>query len=127
MQIMQMDSTGFTVNYVATYSTALMYSPPVGWTHYDFPVGANLSTPPAGWVFTRGDGSPPGPGEWTTFLSRIDIVTLVYAQPGFAYPSLGTWTLGLDNVGVVTVPGPGSGAVFGMMATLFGRRRGRAY
>ena len=41
LQLLQMDSTGFSVNYSATYTTPVMATVPIGWTHYDFTIDAN--------------------------------------------------------------------------------------
>jgi hypothetical protein len=109
LQLMQMDDTGFGVNYVATYTTALMATPPIGWTHYDFTINAGGGVVPSGWVFTHGDGSPATNAEWSTFLSRVDLTSIGYYAPGTFYPSTGTWTLGIDNPSVTTtVPEPRS-------------------
>jgi hypothetical protein len=101
-----MDGTGFGVNYVATYTTALIPNQPVGWNHYDFTVNANGGAVPSGWVFTHGDGSPGTDAEWATFLSRVDLTSIGYYAPGTFYPSTGSWTLGLDNPTVTTAAVP---------------------
>jgi hypothetical protein len=110
LQLMQMDSTGFSVNYVATYTTPLMPTAPVGWTHYDFMINANGGIIPPGWVFTHGDGTPGTDAEWATFLSQIDLTSVGYYAPGTFYPSNGSWTLGIDNVSIQTVPVPEPGS-----------------
>ena len=114
LQLMQMDNTGFNVNYVATYTTALMATPPVGWNHYDFTINADGGVIPQGWVFTHGDGTPASDAEWSTFLSKVDLTSIGYYAPGTFYPSTGTWTLGIDNPTVTTiaVPEPGTLALF---------------
>ena len=106
LQLMQMDGTGFSVNYVATYTTPLMSTAPIGWTHYDFTINANGGVIPSGWVFTHGDGTPGTDAEWATFLSQIDLTSVGYYAPGTFYPSNGSWTLGIDNVSVQTAPVP---------------------
>jgi hypothetical protein len=58
LELLQMDDTGFNVNYDATYTLPDLPDPPVGWQTYSFPVDANSPTIPEGWVFTRGDGTP---------------------------------------------------------------------
>jgi hypothetical protein len=110
LQLMQMDDTGFSVNYVATYTTPLMSMAPVGWTRYNFTINADGGVVPAGWVFTHGDGTPGTDAEWATFLSRIDLTSVGYYAPGTFYPSTGSWTLGIDNISITTaaVPEPGS-------------------
>jgi hypothetical protein len=104
LQLMQMDDSGFNVNYDATYTIPLGDAPPVGWQTYAFPVNANSRTIPAGWVFTHGDGTPATDAEWSQFLKRIDATTVGFYQPMVAYPYRGTWTVGLDNVTLRTVP-----------------------
>jgi hypothetical protein len=93
-----MDETGFNVNYDATYTLPDLPEPPIGWQTYSFPVDANSPTIPQGWVFTRGDGTPGTDAEWSPFLHRVDLTSIGFYKPGFAYPSLGTWILGIDNV-----------------------------
>jgi hypothetical protein len=98
LELLQMDETGFNVNYDATYTLPDLPNPPVGWQTYSFPVDANSPTIPEGWVFTRGDGTPGTDAEWSLFLHRIDLTSIGFYKPGFAYPSLGTWILGIDNI-----------------------------
>ncbi len=73
LELLQMDDTGFNVNYDATYTLHDLPVPPVGWHTYSFRVDANSPTIPHGWVFTRGDGSPGTDAEWSPFLHRIDL------------------------------------------------------
>jgi len=80
--------------------------PPVGWRTYSFPVDANSPTIPQGWVFTRGDGTPGTDAEWSPFLHRIDLTSIGFYKPGFGYPSLGTWILGIDNIEIDFQTGP---------------------
>jgi hypothetical protein len=109
MKLLQMDETGFTVNYEATYTLPdLPDIPPVGWLTFSFPVDANSSTVPAGWVFTHGDGTPANDAEWAILMSRIDLTSIGYYKPGFAYPGFGTWILGIDNIDIQTVQAPRS-------------------
>jgi hypothetical protein len=109
MELLQMDETGFTVNYQATYTLPdLPDIPPVGWLTFSFPVDANSSTVPAGWVFTHGDGTPASDAEWAILMSRIDLTSIGYYKPGFAYPGFGTWILGIDNIDIQTVQAPRS-------------------
>jgi hypothetical protein len=98
LELVQMDETGFNVTYDATYTLPDLPEPPVGWQTYSFPVNANSPTIPEGWVFTRGDGTPGTDAEWSIFLQRIDLTSIGFYKPGFAYPSLGTWILGIDNI-----------------------------
>jgi hypothetical protein len=106
LELLQMDDTGFNVNYDATYTLPDLPDPPVGWQTYSFPVNANSPTIPQGWVFTRGDGTPGTDAEWSPFLHRIDLTSIGFYKPGFAYPSLGTWILGIDNVEIDFQTGP---------------------
>jgi len=98
LELLQMDETGFNVNYDATYTLPDLPEPPIGWQAYSFAVDANSPTIPQGWVFTRGDGTPGTDAEWSPFLHRIDLTSIGFYKPGFAYPSLGTWILGIDNI-----------------------------
>src|SRR6266508_1988732 len=106
LELLQMDETGFNVNYDATYTLPDLPDPPVGWQTYSFPVDANSPTIPQGWVFTRGDGTPGTDAEWSQFLHRIDLTSIGFYKPGFAYPSLGTWILGIDNIEIDFQAGP---------------------
>jgi hypothetical protein len=106
LELLQMDDTGFNVNYDATYTLPDLPDPPVGWQTYSFPVDANSPTIPEGWVFTRGDGTPGTDAEWFPFLHRIDLTSIGFYKPGFAYPSLGTWILGIDNIEIDFQGGP---------------------
>lgn len=109
LALLQMDGTGFNVNFEATYTLPdFGDTPPVGWQTYAFQVNADSSTIPVGWVFTHGDGSAGTDAEWSTFLQRIDLTTIGYYKPGFAYVGFGAWTLGIDNVHIETVPEPAS-------------------
>lgn len=98
LELLQMDETGFNVNYDATYTLPDLPEPPVGWQTYSFPVDANSPTIPQGWVFTRGDGTPGTDAEWSPFLRRVDLTSIGFYKPGFFYPSLGTWILGIENI-----------------------------
>jgi hypothetical protein len=106
LELLQMDETGFNVNYDATYTLPDLPDPPVGWQTYSFPVDANSPTIPPGWVFTRGDGTPGTDAEWSPFLHRVDLTSVGFYKPGFAYPGLGTWILGIDNVEIDFQSGP---------------------
>ena len=106
LELLQMDETGFNVTYDATYTLPDLPEPPVGWQTYSFPVDANSPTIPAGWVFTRGDGTPGTDAEWSPFLHRVDLTSIGFYKPGFAYPSLGTWILGIDNIEIDFQAGP---------------------
>ncbi|HVP10044.1 MAG TPA: hypothetical protein VMV94_02535, partial [Phycisphaerae bacterium] len=123
LKIMQMDDTGFSVNYSATWSTDNMATPPIGWNHYDFTINAAGGVVPIGWIFTRGDGTPGTDADWATFLSRVDLVQFMYARPGTMYTSFGSWTLGIDNISIQTVPEPATVALALLgLPILLGRR-----
>jgi hypothetical protein len=106
LELLQMDDTGFNVNYDATYTLPDLPDPPIGWQTYSFPVDADSPVIPQGWVFTHGDGTPGTDAEWSPFLHRIDLTSIGFYKPGFGYPSLGTWTLGIDNVQIDFQPTP---------------------
>jgi len=106
LELLQMDETGFSVNYDATYTLPDLPEPPIGWQTYSFPVDANSPIIPQGWVFTRGDGTPGTDAEWSPFLHRIDLTSIGFYKPGFGYPSLGTWILGIDNIEIDFPTGP---------------------
>ncbi len=106
LELLQMDETGFNVTYDATYTLPDLPNPPIGWQTYSFPVDANAPTIPEGWVFTRGDGTPGTDAEWSPFLHRVDLTSIGFYKPGFAYPSLGTWILGIDNIEIDFQAGP---------------------
>jgi len=73
---------------------------PMGWHHYKFDVDARSARVPSGWDFRRGDGTPGTDAEWATFMHQIDAVGFGYWKPGYVYPSLGLWKLGIDNIHV---------------------------
>ena len=106
LELLQMDETGFNVNYDATYTLPDLPDPPLGWQTYSFPIDANSATIPQGWVFTRGDGTPGTDAEWSPFLHRVDLTSIGFYKPGFFYPSLGTWILGIDNIEIDFQPTP---------------------
>jgi hypothetical protein len=106
LELLQMDETGFNVNYEATFTLPDLPDPPVGWQTYSFPVDANSPTIPEGWVFTRGDGTPGTDAEWSPFLHRVDLTSIGFYKPGFAYTGFGTWILGIDNIEIDFETGP---------------------
>jgi hypothetical protein len=106
LELLQMDGTGFNVNYDATYTLPDLPERPVGWQTYSFPIDANSPTIPDGWVFTHGDGTPGTDAEWSQFLHRVDLTSIGFYKPGFAYPGLDTWILGVDNVEIDFQTGP---------------------
>ncbi|HEX7835954.1 MAG TPA: hypothetical protein VF469_00755 [Kofleriaceae bacterium] len=102
LQLIRWDPANNTVAFTATYSEGDLPTAPRGWLHHDFAVDARSPTIPPGWVLTRGDGTPGRNADWATLMHQIDLVGFGYWKPGFAYPSLGIWKLGIDNVHVGT-------------------------
>lgn len=96
------DAATDSVAYEATCSLPDMPQVPQGWQHYQFRVDATSARVPPGWVFTRGDGTPGTDAEWATFMHQIDFVGFGYWKPGYGYPSLGLWQLGIDNIHIGT-------------------------
>lgn len=96
------DAATNSVAYEATCSLPDMPQVPQGWQHYEFRVDARSTRVPSGWVFMHGDGTPGTDAEWATFMHQIDFVGFGYWKPGYAYPSLGLWQLGIDNIYVGT-------------------------
>jgi hypothetical protein len=41
-------------------------------------------------------------------MHRVDFVALELGKPGFVYPSLGVWRLGIDNVHIGAAAGSAS-------------------
>ena len=110
----------------ASLTIALLPDPVApGWNHYVFAIDAASGVIPAGWAVTWGDGTPATNADWATMLHQVDLVSIEYGQPGYAYPSHGVWDLGIDNIAITTaVPEPASGALFGIgVAALALRRR----
>jgi hypothetical protein len=100
LQLIRWDTATDTVAFEATYSLPDMPNMPRGWHHYDFAVDARAATIPPGWALTRGDGTPGTDADWATLMHQIDLVGIGYWKPGYAYPSLGIWKLGIDNIHV---------------------------
>ena len=98
LHLMSWDTTSNGVAFDATYTLPDIPDVPVGWQHYEVPIDAQSATIPAGWVITRGDGTPATDADWATFMHQIDLVGFGYWKPGFFYPSLGLWQLGIDNI-----------------------------
>jgi hypothetical protein len=96
------DAATDSIAYEATSTLPDLPQVPQGWQHYEFKVDAGAAKIPPGWVFTHGDGTPGSDAEWASFMQQIDMVGIGYWKPGYAYPSLGVWQLGLDNVYVGT-------------------------
>lgn len=102
LQIIRWDYVNDAMALEATYSLPDLPTLPVGWQHYAFDVDARASTIPTGWVVTRGDGTPGTDADWSTLMHQVDIVGLGLWKPGYMYPALGLWKIGIDNVHVGT-------------------------
>ena len=97
---------------------------PVGWHSFLYPLNAASATIPQGWVVTEGNGNPGTNADWHNLMTHIENVNMALGTPGFFYPNLGVWDLGLDNVRLTTVPGPGAAIVTMLRAIFpFPRRR----
>jgi hypothetical protein len=97
---------------------------PIGWANYSYAIDATSATIPNGWVVFEGNGDPGTDADWHSLMTHIENVTMDLGTPGFFYPNLGVWDLGLDNVTLTMVPAPGTGAVVLLsIITLPGRRR----
>ncbi len=70
---------------------------PKGWRTYSYPLDAQSSTIPPGWVVTRGDGSPGTDADWEALMRDVETLGLQLGQPGYFYPTW-LWDIGLDNV-----------------------------
>lgn len=71
---------------------------PLGWNTYYYPVDAASLTIPHGWVVTRGDGTPGTDADWQALMRDVETLGFELGKPGYAYPILNLWDLGLDNV-----------------------------
>lgn len=100
LELVSWDVATDSVAFDATYSLPDIHKVPTRWIHYDFKVDARSATIPSGWVLTRGDGTPGTDADWAVFMHQIDLVGFGYWKPGYAYPSLGIWHLGIDNIHV---------------------------
>lgn len=94
------DAATDSIAFEATFSLPDMPRVPRGWQHYDFAIDAQSPVIPPGWVLTRGDGNPGSDADWASLMHQIDYVGIGYWKPGYAYPSLGLWQLGIDNIRV---------------------------
>ncbi len=82
----------------ATYSLPDIALVPSGWQHYVFELDASSPRIPPGWSVTRPDGTPGDAADWAFLMQQVDVVSLGYWKPGYVYPALGIWQLGIDNV-----------------------------
>jgi len=100
---------------------------PIGWHNYAYSIDAASLSIPAGWVVMKGNGNPGTGADWHNLMTHIENVTMALGTPGFFYPNLNVWDLGLDNVTLTTVPAPS--AAIAMLLSIAGpfrqrRRRG---
>jgi hypothetical protein len=87
-------SQGVQAYYVGTDISKL----PKPWKRYEFPLDAASPTIPDGWVVLRGDGSNGEDADWRHLMHKVETIGFMLGIPGFAYPALNIWDLGLDNV-----------------------------
>ena len=86
---------------------------PVGWKQYFFSLDATSTSIPPGWVVLRGDGSPGTDADWQRLMQDVETIGFELGKPGFAYPALNGWDLGLDNVRIgQRIPESGPGVMF---------------
>lgn len=102
LRLARWDEANQTVALLATYSLPDIEEVPDGWHHYGFDVNARSTKIPPGWLLERGDGTPATDAEWAVLMQQIDIVSFGYWKPGYAYPALGLWELGIDNIHIGT-------------------------
>jgi len=98
---------------------------PDGWKNYSFSLAADSPVIPPGWVLVRGDGTAATNADWRRLMENIETVGFELGKPGFAYPALNGWDLGLDNVRIVqSVPESGPGLIFPLTILLLALLRG---
>jgi hypothetical protein len=86
---------------------------PIGWRQYSFSLDATSNSIPPSWVVLRGDGSPGTDADWRRLMQDVETIGFELGKPGFAYPALNGWDLGLDNVRITQdVPEFGPGMIF---------------
>lgn len=71
---------------------------PAGWQTYSFSLLAVSEVIPPGWVLLRGDGTAGTNADWRLLMRDVETIGFELGKPGFAYPALNMWDLGLDNV-----------------------------
>lgn len=102
LQLVRWDVANATILLEATYSLPDIPDVPDGWRHYKFRVDARSATIPPGWQLEHGDGSPATDADWAVLMHQIDVVGFGFWKPGYMYPALGLWELGIDNIHVGT-------------------------
>jgi hypothetical protein len=92
---------------------------PVGWKTYSFALSATSSSIPPGWVLLHGDGTPGTDADWQRLMENVETIGFELGKPGFAYPALNGWDLGLDNVRITErVPESRPGVMFPLTIVL---------
>jgi hypothetical protein len=102
LQLLRWDVANATILLEATYSLPDIPDVPDGWQHDEFAVDARSTTIPPGWDLERGDGTPATDADWAVLMQQIDIVGFGLWKPGYMYPALGLWELGIDNIHIGT-------------------------
>ncbi len=102
LQLVRWDIANATIALEATYSLPDIPDVPDGWQRYQFPVDAWSATIPPGWQLARGDGTPATDADWAVLMQQIDVVSFGLWKPGYMYPALGLWELGIDNIHIGT-------------------------
>ena len=102
LQLVRWDVANATVLLEATYSLPDIPDVPDGWQHYEFAVDARSATIPPGWQLERGDGTPAADADWAVLMHQIDVVGFGLWKPGYMYPALGLWEIGIDNIHIGT-------------------------
>lgn len=75
---------------------------PTGWHTFRYRFDASSPTIPAGWVVTRGDGTPGTDADWQALMGDVETLAVELGTPGYFYP-FWVWDLGLDNCRLVQV------------------------
>jgi hypothetical protein len=102
LQLLRWDVANATILLEATYSLPDIPDVPDGWQHYEFPINARSATIPPGWQLEREDGTPATDADWAVLMHQIDVVSFGFWKPGYMYPALGLWELGIDNIHIGT-------------------------
>lgn len=96
-----------------------------GWVPYDFAIPSGSMDPvPAGWSGGwSGDLENFRPGvTWNDVITAVDQVEFWFINPSF-FAIIQEWSVGVDNVRVTAIPGPGGLGVLGAGGLLLARRR----
>lgn len=128
LKLARWDDVNQTVLVEATYTGPDLPddNAPPNWNNYAFPIDSNSTVIPDNWVVERGDGQPATGADWVTLMNRVDLATFGFYKPGFFYSSLGSWSEGIDNIAITTVPEPVLMGATGLVALGLFRRSPRA-